>query len=186
MVSQHQSIWTQCRGRKGGGRFQNQSWPDDTCFDACLLPSETGQVSGHSDHKHKYEWPYFCWHECQPNMNTTPDSSESRTATNRHSGSGSWWSSSSTSPVTVYRFRWTENSSVCGQKTNSVTHETHIPHRFTHSHAKVFSVVQCCGHSSQLQMHPPLIKPPSNWPCQGWPYVGTWTGFQLPKTSFKH
>lgn len=51
MVSQHQGIWTLCRDRRGDGQYQNQSWPDDTCFDAYLLPFETGQVSGHSDHK---------------------------------------------------------------------------------------------------------------------------------------
>ncbi len=46
MASQHQGIWTQCRDRRGVGLYQNQSWPDDTCFDASLLPSEIEQVSG--------------------------------------------------------------------------------------------------------------------------------------------
>lgn len=117
---------------------------------------------------------------------TTPESSESRTATNRHSDSGSWWSSFSTSPVTVYRFRWTENSLVCAQETNSVTHKTHISHHFTHFHAKVFSVVQCCWAQQSTTNASTFNQTASNLPCQGWPYVGTWTGFQLPKTSFKH
>lgn len=55
MVSQHQCIWILCRDRRGGGRYQNQSWPDDTCFDVCLLPFETGPVSGYSECGEKWQ-----------------------------------------------------------------------------------------------------------------------------------
>lgn len=59
IMSQRRDIWTRCTDTGGDGRYQNRSWPGDTCFGVYLLPSETERVSGHSDRRHKPGWPCF-------------------------------------------------------------------------------------------------------------------------------
>lgn len=137
MASQHQGIWTQCRDRTGGGQYQNQSWPDGTCFGAYRLPFWTGRVSGLSEHKskrhakddmghyHRVRMTLFLLMQ-QFNTAKTSGSSESKALTYwRTVGFRTWWPSPEQHNMTSQKVTLIHTLSVYTDSMSLITHTCH-------------------------------------------------------------